>query len=126
MLQQKILMIQKLLNIQKIWLIFIKTNEKYIKFIIQMKNVKILLDFDDMIGDMLSGEKLNPVVTELLFRSRKLKTSLLFLPSFIFLCQRIVHTILLWKFQINEKVNKLHPKIHQILTFKIFLIFTKN
>ena len=88
-------MIQKLLNIQKIWLIFIKTNEKYIKFIIQMKNVKILLDFDDMIGDMLSGEKLNPVVTELLFRTRKLKTSLLFLPSFIFLCQRIVRTILL-------------------------------
>ena len=92
MLQQKILMIQKLLlNIQTLWLIFIKT----LKIIIQMKNMKILRVFDDMIGDMLRGKKLNPIVTELLFRSRKLKTSLVFLPSLIFLCQKIVRTILL-------------------------------
>ena len=84
-------MIQKLLlNIQTIWLIFIKT----LKIIIQMKNMKILRVFDDMIGDMLRGKKLNPIVTELLFRSRKLKTSV-FLPSLIFLCQKIVRTILL-------------------------------
>ena len=37
---------------------------------------KILNVFDDMIGDMLSNKKLNPVVTELFIRGRKLNISL--------------------------------------------------
>ena len=34
------------------------------------KNRKILIVFDDMITDMLSNKKLNPVVTELFIRSK--------------------------------------------------------
>ena len=35
------------------------------------KKRKILIVFDDMIADMVNDKKLNPVVTELLIRSRK-------------------------------------------------------
>ena len=34
--------------------------------------MQILTVFDDMIADMLSNKKLNPVVTELFVRERKL------------------------------------------------------
>ena len=37
---------------------------------------KILIVFDDMISDMLSNKKLNPIVTELFIRGRKLNISL--------------------------------------------------
>ena len=60
MLEQSILMIQKLLlNIQTIWLIFLKNIEDYNP----NKKRKILIVFDGMIADMLSDKKLNPVVT---------------------------------------------------------------
>ena len=42
------------------------------------KKRKILIVFDDMIADMLSNEKLNPVVNELFIRGRKLNICLAF------------------------------------------------
>ena len=38
---------------------------------------KILIVFDEMIADMLSNKKTDPIVTELLIRGRKLKISLI-------------------------------------------------
>ena len=40
------------------------------------KKRKILIVFDDIIADMINNRKLNPVVTELLFRGRKLNISI--------------------------------------------------
>ena len=40
------------------------------------KKRKILIVFDDMIADMFSNKKLNPIVTELFIRGRKLNISL--------------------------------------------------
>ena len=40
---------------------------------------KILIVFDDMIADMLSNEEVNPIVTELLNRGRKLNIYLVFI-----------------------------------------------
>ena len=69
-------MIQKpLWNTQMIWMIFIKI----LKNIIQIKNEKVLIVFDDMIVDMLSNKKLNPTVTELFITERELNIS----PAFI-------------------------------------------
>ena len=48
------------------------------------KKRKILIVFDDMIADMLSNEKLNPIVTELLIRGRKLNISLVFITQSYF------------------------------------------
>ena len=50
------------------------------------KKRKILIVFDNMIADMLSNKELNPVVTELFIRVRKLKISL----AFILLYQKIL------------------------------------
>ena len=54
------------------------------------KKRKILIVFDDMIADMLSNKKLNPVVTELFIRGRKLNISLIFLYCLILLYQKLL------------------------------------
>ena len=45
------------------------------------KKQKILVVFDNMIGDMLSNKKLNPKVTEFFIRGRKLNISLVFITQ---------------------------------------------
>ena len=40
---------------------------------------KILIVFDDMIADMINNKKLNPIVTELFIRGRKLNISIVFI-----------------------------------------------
>ena len=45
------------------------------------KKRKILIVFDDMIADMINNKKLNPVVTELFIRGRKLNISIVFVTQ---------------------------------------------
>ena len=49
------------------------------------KKRKLLIAFDDMIADMLSNKKVNPIVTELFIRGRKLNNSLVFITKSYFL-----------------------------------------
>ena len=103
------MVLKLLLNTRMIWIIF----------------TTILIVFDDIIADMLSNKELDPSVIELFIRKRALKISLVFVTQSYFtgsknIIQNILHTILLWKYQINERLNKLHLMIHQILTFKTF------
>ena len=47
-----------------------------------LKNTtQILIVFDDMIADMLSNKKFNPIVTELFIRCRMLNISLVFVTQ---------------------------------------------
>ena len=48
------------------------------------KTRKILIVFDDMIADMISNNKLNPIVTELFIRCRKLNISIVFITQSYF------------------------------------------
>ena len=48
------------------------------------KNRKLLIVFDDMIGDMINNKKLNSIVTELFIRGRKLNISLVFITQSYF------------------------------------------
>ena len=48
------------------------------------KKRKILIVFDDIIADMLSNKKLNPIVTKLFLRGRKLNISLVFITKYYF------------------------------------------
>ena len=48
------------------------------------KKRKTLIAFDDMIVDMLSNKKPNPIVIELLIRVRKLNISLVFITESYF------------------------------------------
>ena len=60
--------------------------------------------FDDMMADMFSDKKFNPIVTELFIRGEKLKAYLVFIITqsislFPNILDYIQHAILLWKFQ---------------------------
>ena len=54
------------------------------------KTRKILNVFDDMISDMLSNKNLNPIVTELFIRGRKIVSLLLLLHNLIPLFQKML------------------------------------
>ena len=45
---------------------------------------KILIVFDDIIADMINNNKLNPIVTELFIRGRKLNISIIFITQSYF------------------------------------------
>ena len=48
------------------------------------KKRKILIVFDDMIADMINNKKLNPIVTELFIKGRKLNISIVFITQSYF------------------------------------------
>ena len=48
------------------------------------KKRKVLIVFDDMIADMINNKKLNPIVTELFIRGRKLNISIVFITQSCF------------------------------------------
>ena len=54
------------------------------------KDRNILIVFDDMITDMLSNKNLNPIVTELFIKGRKLNISLVFITQSYLLFQKIL------------------------------------
>ena len=58
------------------------------------KKRKILIMFDDMITDTINNEKLNPVVTKLFIKGRKLNILLYLLLNRILKCQKILYQIL--------------------------------
>ena len=55
-----------------------------------IKKRKILIVLDDMIADMISNNKLNPIVTELFIRGRKLNNLLSLLHNHILKCQKML------------------------------------
>ena len=57
---------------------------KYIEEYNPSNKRKMLIVFDDIIADMLSNKKLNPAVTELFIRGRKLNISLVFISQSCF------------------------------------------
>ena len=72
------MILKLLLNIQTIWLIFVK----HLRYNLNKKQ-KILIAFDYMIADLLSNKRLSPIVTELFIKGRKLNISLAFItPSY--------------------------------------------
>ena len=54
------------------------------------KERKILIAFDDMIADMLSSKKVNPIVTELFIRGRKQNICLIFVTQSYFVVPKNV------------------------------------
>ena len=57
---------------------------KNIEYYNPIKKRKILIIFDDTIADMINNNKLNPVVTELFIRRRKLNISVVFITQSYF------------------------------------------
>ena len=67
------------------------------------KKRRILIIFDDMITDMRRNKKLNPIVTELFIRGRKLSISIVFFKQSYFPVPR------------NIRLNSTHYCIIKIL-----------
>ena len=63
------------------------------------KKCEVLIVFDDLIADMINNRKLNPIVTELFIRGKKLKFLLFLLHNLFLNCRKmldqIVHIFLL-------------------------------
>ena len=57
------------------------------------KECKIQVAFDDIIADILSNKKLNPIVTELFIRGRKLNISLVFIMQSYFAVPKTIRLI---------------------------------
>ena len=68
-------------------MIFIKI---FKSIVLYNKKRKILIIFDDMIADMLSNKKLNPMVTELFIRGRSLKIYLVFIIQSYFIVPKSI------------------------------------
>ena len=69
--------------------------------------MKILIVFDDMIVDMLSSKKINPIVAELFIRGRKLNVSLAFIRQSYFAIPQSLrlssrHSIIMKKIVFNH------------------------
>ena len=83
---------------------------------------KILIVFDDMIADMLSNKKLNPKVTELFIRGRKLKISLVSITQSYFAVPKNIRLnsthYFIMKIPNNRELQQTALIIHQILTLK--------
>ena len=74
------------------------------------KKRKILTAFDDMIADMFSNKKLNPIVTELFIRNGKINISLVFVTQSYFALPKSIRLNSMHCF-ITEIPNK--PELHQ-------------
>ena len=89
------------------------------------KKRKILIVFYDMIVDMLSNKKLNPVITELYIRGRKLNIFLIFIMQSYFAVPKSIgrnsRHYLIRKLLVNKNFNKLFLIIRQILTLKTLI-----
>ena len=57
------------------------------------KKRKILIVFDDMIADMINNKKLNPVVTELFIRGRKLNISIAFITQLYLIITQVLKDV---------------------------------
>ena len=64
--------------------------------------MQILIVFDDIIADMFSNKKFNPIVTKLFIRKRKLKISLVFITQSYFTVPK------------NIRLNSTHYRIMNI------------
>ena len=49
-----------------------------------IKKRKVLIIFDDMIADMINNNKVNPIVTDMFIRGRKLNISIVFITQSYF------------------------------------------
>ena len=84
--------------------------------------IKTLTPFDNMIADILNNKKINPTVTELFIRGRKLNISVVFIKSSYFAAPKSIRLNSTHHF-IMQIINLI---IHWILAWKILCIFTKN
>ena len=106
-----------LLNSEMNWMIFIKILKNKIQ--IKAQNINLSWWYDWCYSN---NKNLNPIVTEIFIRGKKLNISLVFITKSYFTVPKNIKLNLrycfLWKYKTNENFNKLHFVIHPILTLR--------
>ena len=94
------------------------------------KENKVLVVFDDMIADMISNKKLNPIVTELFIRCRKLNISLVFISQSYFKVSKDVRNnsthIFIMKIPNKKELQKIEINYSSDITTKDFINIYKK
>ena len=91
------------------------------KILKNTNQIKRLIVFDDMVTHMLSNKRVNPIVTELFIRVRKLNISLVFIRQYYFAVPKNItlnstHYFVM-KIPSRRELQEFHLIIYQILTF---------
>ena len=90
----------------------------------------MLIVFDDMIADMLDNKKLNPIVTELIIRGRKLNISLGFVTQFYFSVPRNIRLnstdYFVMKIPSKRKVRQIAFNHSSYTDFQDFMKLSRN
>ena len=94
------------------------------------KKRKLLIVFDDMIADMLSNKKLNPIVTELFIRGRKLNISVVLITHSYFAVPKNIRLnsthYFIMKIPNKREIQQIAFNHSSDVNFTDFMIFTKN
>ena len=93
------------------------------KILKNTNQIKRLIVFDDVVTHMLSNKRINPIVTELFIRVRKLNISLVFIRQYYFAIPKNItlnstHYFVM-KIPSRRELQEFHLIIYQILTFMI-------
>ena len=94
------------------------------------KKRKVLIVFDDMIADMINNKKLNPIVTELFIRGRKLNMSIVFITQSYFKVPKDVRLnskhVFIMKIHNKRELQQIALNHSSYIDFKDFMkIFKK-
>ena len=88
-----------------------------------IKKHKVLIIFDDMIADMINNNKLNPIVTKLFIRGRKLNISIVFITQSYLKVPKDVRLnsthFFIMKIPNKRELQQIALNYHLILTLKI-------
>ena len=94
------------------------------------KNRKVLIVFDDMIADVINNKKLNPVVTELFIRGRKLNISVVFITQSYFKVPKDVRLnsthFFIMKIPNERELQQIALNHSSVIDFKDFMKILKN
>ena len=94
------------------------------------KKSKKLIVFEDMIANMLNNKKVNPIVTELFIRSRKLNISLVFLTQSYFVVPKNIRLnsthYFIMKIPNKQELQKIASNNSSNIDFKDFMNLYKE
>ena len=94
------------------------------------KKRKVLIVFDDMIADMINNKKLNPIVTELFIRGRKLNISIVFIMQSYFKVPKDVKLnsthFFVMKIPNKRELQQIATNHSSVIVFKDFIKIYKK
>ena len=95
-----------------------------------IKKRKVLIIFDDMIADMINNNKLNPIVTEVFIRGRKLNISIVFIAQSYFKVPKDVRLnsthFFIMKIPIKRELQQIALNHSSDIDFKDFMNIYKK